>query len=500
MAKEKFDKAIKVKVADAMRDMREEMDENYIHDVTLDTAQMVPGFMLGCDFFAKAAGLTSAQITALNSFNTNSEWTKAIRTINTKILSTKKVIKYGPTAGLTRLSSVPKFANFIGVYVLNSSASSLELRFYNKQLAPKVDGNNDRKWGPFNTKYRSWVWDEWFAQNGVTSSTGVPAPKGAKQKAAIGRALPFGHDTTVGMLAMQQLKQDFDLDQSLDFAPYSGIFATDVKTLALWGAVLETLKVSWKETMVLDRKTGIRVPVRVVKGTLVAQPKNLSNSQVGDWFNLRKDFLDKLKIYIKKANPVSKSKFFDFKASKSVKESMTKQLAEVVVRDILKKTKKKISNRTVKAKVKKVKKPTPRSSTPVKPNGRGVSTTIMKAVKTKMLTRPQKKKTDDVKEFAKLHVLIQKRLPAEVRRNMGRPALINQTGRFSDSVKLQSLRKTPAGISGFYTYRLNPYATFESAGKRKWPAGYDPKPLITKSIRGLAMQYTEQKIASLRRQ
>ena len=35
-------------------------------------------------------------------------------------------------------------------------------------------------------------------------------------------------------------------------------------------------------------------------------------------------------------------------------------------------------------------------------------------------------------EMLKLKKLINKRLPAEVRRNMGRPALINQTGRFSN--------------------------------------------------------------------
>ena len=94
---------------------------------------------------------------------------------------------------------------------------------------------------------------------------------------------------------------------------------------------------------------------------------------------------------------------------------------------------------------------------------------------------------------------IQKRLPAEVRRNMGRPELINRTGVFSNSAQLVNLRRTKMGISGQYTYKLNPYATFESLGNRKWPAGYNPKPLIAKSIRNLAMQYTEDRIVSLRR-
>lgn len=93
---------------------------------------------------------------------------------------------------------------------------------------------------------------------------------------------------------------------------------------------------------------------------------------------------------------------------------------------------------------------------------------------------------------------INQRLPAEVRRNMGRPALINRTGRFSNSVRLENLREGPNTLIGEYTYQANPYRTFENEGQRKWPVGYNPKPLITKSIRNLALQYTEQKF-TLRR-
>ena len=105
----------------------------------------------------------------------------------------------------------------------------------------------------------------------------------------------------------------------------------------------------------------------------------------------------------------------------------------------------------------------------------------------------------DGRELLKLRAVVNKRLPAEVRRNMGRPALKNQTGRFSNSVKLDNLRFTPGGISANYSYMLSPYETFENTGVRKWPIGYNPKPLITMSIRKLAMQYTEQKFTQIRR-
>lgn len=124
-------------------------------------------------------------------------------------------------------------------------------------------------------------------------------------------------------------------------------------------------------------------------------------------------------------------------------------------------------------------------------------------------TRPQKQKRENKENTQKLKSLINKRLSAQVRRNMGRPALINQTGIFSNSVELVSLRETKSGLSGEYSYmrtgggtsknRGGVYETFESTGKYKWPAGYNPKPLISKSIRDLAMQYTQQKLVSLRR-
>ena len=102
-------------------------------------------------------------------------------------------------------------------------------------------------------------------------------------------------------------------------------------------------------------------------------------------------------------------------------------------------------------------------------------------------------------EILKLKRTINRKLPAQIRRNMGRPALINQTGRFSNSVKLESLKRGPNTLIGEYSYQYNPYATFESRGARQWPVGYNPKPLITRSIRDVAIKHTEERF-TLRRQ
>ena len=92
------------------------------------------------------------------------------------------------------------------------------------------------------------------------------------------------------------------------------------------------------------------------------------------------------------------------------------------------------------------------------------------------------KSTDRGSSLKKLRNYIQSRLGAEVRRNMGRPALRNRTGRFSNSVYLMSLTEGNSTIVAKYTYLLNPYATFENMGQRRWPLAYNPKPLIAKSI------------------
>ena len=81
---------------------------------------------------------------------------------------------------------------------------------------------------------------------------------------------------------------------------------------------------------------------------------------------------------------------------------------------------------------------------------------------------------------------------------MGRPALINQTSRFSNSVVLNSLREGKNTVIGEYSYQLNPYQTFENTGEKQWPRGYNPKPLIAKSIRNIAARHVENKF-TLRR-
>lgn len=160
-----------------------------------------------------------------------------------------------------------------------------------------------------------------------------------------------------------------------------------------------------------------------------------------------------------------------------------------------------LSDRLVKGKHSKYKKKTNKKNTIGKVGGKKLPTVKTKSLKAKPIPRPsgRRNETGAPEELIKLRAAINKRLPAEVRRNMGKPALTNRSGTFSNSVSLDRLTRTPRGIAGDYSYLTSPYETFENSGKRRWPTGYNPKPLITKSIRNLALVYTSEKFTYLRR-
>ena len=78
---------------------------------------------------------------------------------------------------------------------------------------------------------------------------------------------------------------------------------------------------------------------------------------------------------------------------------------------------------------------------------------------------------------------------------MGRPGLINQSGRFAESVTLTNAAST--GNMTHFDYTYNPlYRVFE--GGKDFSPNYDPRPLIERSIRQLAAARLETKF-TLRR-
>lgn len=85
--------------------------------------------------------------------------------------------------------------------------------------------------------------------------------------------------------------------------------------------------------------------------------------------------------------------------------------------------------------------------------------------------------------------IINQQLPKVVAQNMGEPALVNRTGRFASSVRAVDIVQTPQGFPSVgYTYMKNPYQTFEQ-GYAQGSTTADPRKLIDKSIREIAIQF-----------
>ena len=86
----------------------------------------------------------------------------------------------------------------------------------------------------------------------------------------------------------------------------------------------------------------------------------------------------------------------------------------------------------------------------------------------------------------------------QVARNMRRPHLEYQTGRFSNSVAINRVLKTREGaVQVFYTYMKYPYQTFEP-GYKQGHKGYDPRVLIDTSIRELLTPYLRNSLLTIR--
>jgi hypothetical protein len=84
---------------------------------------------------------------------------------------------------------------------------------------------------------------------------------------------------------------------------------------------------------------------------------------------------------------------------------------------------------------------------------------------------------------------INAQISSTVAKNMGSPALNYRTGRFAESVRVLNVLQTPKGFPSFeYTYMLYPYQTFEPGYAQGSPER-DPRKLIDRSIREIALQF-----------
>lgn len=188
-------------------------------------------------------------------------------------------------------------------------------------------------------------------------------------------------------------------------------------------------------------------------------------------------------------------------ASRTVKDQVIDDVVHDVVKKVKKVNKRNVKVRVTKGRAKKFKNKTRTENLKKRKKAKTVRRVAKAAaIKAKGFkkTKTTERKGKDSIGIGQLQLIINRKLSDQVKKNMGRPALRNQTGRFADSVRLVAMRQAQNSIVGDYTYQLNPYETFENTGSRRWPTGYNPKPLITKSIRELAVQTLDTKF-TLRR-
>lgn len=212
--------------------------------------------------------------------------------------------------------------------------------------------------------------------------------------------------------------------------------------------------------------------------------RNLSKEfTVGTEKNMKEYFLNKVDIGDIRGGP------------ETLNNKITKDLSEMLVGKTPKATKSKSKTRA--RKVSLTKKPRQNKVSLAAQRAKAGADYARKALAVAAIQRRKDRKesgnSSDFRQLSELRTKIQARLPARVRENMGPPALTNRTSRFSNSVHLKQLRRTAGGISGEYSYMLSPYETFENTGPKKWKTSYNPKPLITKSIRQLALEIANER-------
>lgn len=367
---------------------------------------------------------------------------------------------------------------------------------------------NDTSINFINRSFREQIWTEFEKTSGILRDTLINIHPndpnyGAKntgtnfetlsEGVAFGTGFSHSQNTNVAAASLIQFLEKLN--------PGTG-GSLGIETIDIAQLILNRLEINWQKERFTNPQTGKVEERWVIIGELGgSNPAWLQGTDLGTmWEDRVMDILDDVA-----ADPQNKLYQTDIKGSKTFEEDA----ADATVRKIIKPYKKLrdskgrfikmtgVPKKPKNVRQKSKQKPLKKASTKSK-GVKVIPSTITANVAGKQEKGTAPKDTDNAVQLQKLKKYIQSRLPAEVRRNMGRPALINRTGRFSNSVQLLSLMEGKNTLMGKYTYLLSPYETFENTGKRRWPIAYNPKTIITKSIRNLAEGRISQKL-TLRR-
>jgi hypothetical protein len=175
----------------------------------------------------------------------------------------------------------------------------------------------------------------------------------------------------------------------------------------------------------------------------------------------------------------------DIKGSPSSKELLYDYVESIVLHKG-----KKLVNSTTNVKIVKKAQPTARVGSPKKQK----SSLVPKSSVSLRL----RSTSGSFQSVVNLQGLLAARLQEVIRKNMAPPALTYQTGRFVESVKLNSVQfdNRQNALTAFLSYMKYPYATFEVGGKQG-NVDKSPYALIDRSVREIAAQLTKSRMRTV---
>lgn len=468
------------------------------HRLFLRKDDIVKGFKQAAEMRAK-----KKSVTIPSKYNTDKVWSEAFAAAWSH---ERKDFRVKPQ--LKTLNDLKQLGDNKGLYIETDNANlkvilAVPMNDSGKGAASairtKTEGGNPKD--GFDTRFRKRVWREWLDATGLQTVIG-------NYNADVGSELPSAHKNTLGQgVVLEYFRGLFEgINQSDSEDSFFGQFVSSTETEDVRKRIMSAISIDWEQEEVPNFEDGKLQMKRVIDVELVEFVRNTGNKD--DLQYLKTEIKNIIKDRLALIKPMNGADAFLFESSKNFKDKQADLGTHVLTEKIIKTLKK--SKSLKRKKVKKVPKPKkvktggnarkPKKYVAHKQGGLNIN----KVATPRPLAAGKRRAVDEV---LRLTNQINKRLGAEVRRNMGRPALINRTGDFSNSARLLELHPSAKGLSGSFTYTLTGggrsknregvYRTFENSGR--WPAGYNPKPLIAKSIRKLAGKYTEQKITSLRR-
>jgi len=461
--------------------------------------------------FAKQYGTSVKNVydKVLKTINTPEKWKKAGQVVLKRYAKTKQI------GAIKSLQPQPRGSKITqGIYInqtIGSVSSSMKLAIWLNSR----DANSR-----INTIYDAFtkdVWKQWVKQNkAVKALVGISDPdKQFSRMSGQGSSRSMKPTTVIKTFRSSANREHSpdtttasqgirDLEEALGKSRPALSSKFNVKTWDIIQHIKENTNIDW-ELKQTKQGVGKYKATSVVKLSLGKNPNSLDS----DLIKLMKQAEESIRNQLEETTKGYMSNL-DFEASTSMRKQIQVDAAMDIIRPL---TKAGLPDMRFKLNKKGQFKPGTRKEKLQKSSGKSkVKTEGLNVSAAAMMVRQpakEKKKESAQLSILRLQTLINKRLGAEVRRNMGRPALDNITGQFSDSAELTSIRETKAGLSGEYTYtrtgggssknKGGVYETFEGTGKRRWPASYNPKPLIAMSIRNLALAYTKDKFVQLRR-